>query len=73
MDPRWATFHNFQQLSDQGRLFVEAYNLLDEVVRGNAFMNLEALKELMCQENSNLSDHDCFLIELFCSNYNPRE
>ena len=72
MDPRWATFHNHQQLSDPGRHFIEAYNLLDEVVRGNAFMNLDALKDLMAAQ-STLSDHDAFLIELFCSNYNPRE
>lgn len=56
-----------------GRHFVETYNLLDEVVRGNAFMNLETLKELMNQENIQLTDHDCFLIELYCSNYNPRK
>ena len=72
MDPRWATFHNYQQLSDPGRHFIEAYNLLDEVVRGNAFMNLDALKDLMAHQSA-LSDHDAFLIELFCSNYNPRE
>ena len=58
---------------EKGRHFVETYNLLDEVVRGNAFMNLETLKELMNQENMQLTDHDCFLIELYCSNYNPRK
>lgn len=81
IDPRWDHFHNFRQLSPAGISFIQQWDLLDETVRGQAFMYPERLDEAMeeysyqneMNQLERLNDHDRFLINLYCSNYNPHE
>lgn len=70
-DSRWEHFHNAHQLTSEGMNFVLQFNLLDDAIRGEAFMFPDQLRRLM--DNVLITDHDRFLIELYCSNYNPHE
>ena len=63
-------FSNFQYLSENGRSFVSACNLLDQTNRALANQEINRFVNEYLTPNELLTDSDKFYIHLYILNYN---